>query len=246
MLALVVDISTHPRVAHPRAKCYKCYNVSIPHTQARTRGSSRCVACLLYTSCSPKRERVGAQGVSPVSYTHLARLSENAWELKRERVGAQGVSPVSYTHLARLSENAWELKRERVGAQGVSPVSYTHLARLSENAWELKRERVGAQGVSPVSYTHLARLSENAWELKPGAFAQARSPRSGERSPLAQAASPRLGEITTEALGGFSHARLGEPSSPERPHSSPKERGQKGALAAKRKEHNNSRNELES
>jgi len=58
--------------------------------------------------------------------------------------------------------------------------------------------------------------------LKPGAFAQARSPRSGERSPLAQAASPRLGEITTEALGGFSHARLGEPSSPERPHSSPK------------------------
>ncbi|QCD86675.1 hypothetical protein DEO72_LG3g1199 [Vigna unguiculata] len=46
-------------------------------------------------------------------------------------------------------------------------------------------------------------------------LAQARSPHSGERSPLAQATNPRLGEITTEALGGFSHARLGEPSSPE-------------------------------
>jgi len=30
MLALVVDYPAHPRVAHPRAKCY---NVSIPHTQ---------------------------------------------------------------------------------------------------------------------------------------------------------------------------------------------------------------------
>ncbi|QCD94029.1 hypothetical protein DEO72_LG5g2107 [Vigna unguiculata] len=33
MLALVVDISAHPRAAHSRATCYKCYNVSIPHTQ---------------------------------------------------------------------------------------------------------------------------------------------------------------------------------------------------------------------
>ena len=29
----LVDFSTHPRAVHPRAKCYKCYNVSIPHTQ---------------------------------------------------------------------------------------------------------------------------------------------------------------------------------------------------------------------
>jgi len=43
-------------------------------------------------------------------------------------------------------------------------------------------------------------------------LAQARSLRSGERGPLAQATSPRLGEITTETLGGFSHARLGEPT----------------------------------
>ena len=33
MLALMVDFSAQPRSAHPRAKCYKCYNVSIPHTQ---------------------------------------------------------------------------------------------------------------------------------------------------------------------------------------------------------------------
>jgi len=34
MLALVVDTSTHPRAAHPRAMCYKCYNESIPlHTR---------------------------------------------------------------------------------------------------------------------------------------------------------------------------------------------------------------------
>ena len=44
-------------------------------------------------------------------------------------------------------------------------------------------------------------------------LAQARSPHSGERSPLAQATDPRLGEIATEALGGFLHAHLGEPSS---------------------------------
>jgi len=30
MLALVVDTSAHPRAAHPRAMCYKCYNESIP------------------------------------------------------------------------------------------------------------------------------------------------------------------------------------------------------------------------
>jgi len=34
-------------------------------------------------------------------------------------------------------------------------------------------------------------------------LAQARSPRSGEMSPLAQAADSRLGEIATGALGGF-------------------------------------------
>jgi len=34
MLALVVDTSTHPQAAHPRAMCYKCYNESIPsHTR---------------------------------------------------------------------------------------------------------------------------------------------------------------------------------------------------------------------
>jgi len=43
-------------------------------------------------------------------------------------------------------------------------------------------------------------------------LAQARSPRSSERSPLTQATDPRLGEIATEILGGFSHTRLGEPS----------------------------------
>ncbi|QCD78937.1 hypothetical protein DEO72_LG1g2573 [Vigna unguiculata] len=53
-------------------------------------------------------------------------------------------------------------------------------------------------------------------------LAQAKSPRSSERSPLAQAAGPRLGEIATKALGGFTHSRLGESSSPERAHSSPK------------------------
>jgi len=43
-------------------------------------------------------------------------------------------------------------------------------------------------------------------------LAQARSPRSGERSLLAQAADSRLGKIAIEALGGFLHTRLGEPS----------------------------------
>jgi len=32
MLALVVDTSAHPRAAHPRAMCYKCYNESISLT----------------------------------------------------------------------------------------------------------------------------------------------------------------------------------------------------------------------
>ncbi|QCE15042.1 cation-transporting ATPase 13A1 [Vigna unguiculata] len=39
-------------------------------------------------------------------------------------------------------------------------------------------------------------------------LAQARSPRSGERSSLTQATGPRLGEIATEAMGGFSRTRL--------------------------------------
>jgi len=53
-------------------------------------------------------------------------------------------------------------------------------------------------------------------------LAQARSPRLGERSPLAQAIDPRLGEIAIEALEGFSHARLGKPSSLVWAHSSSK------------------------
>jgi len=32
MHALVVDTSAHPRAAHPRAMCYKCYNESISFT----------------------------------------------------------------------------------------------------------------------------------------------------------------------------------------------------------------------
>jgi len=32
MLALVVDTSAHPRAAHPRAMCYKCYNETISLT----------------------------------------------------------------------------------------------------------------------------------------------------------------------------------------------------------------------
>jgi len=47
MLALVVDTSTHPRAAHPRAKCYKCYNVSIPHTQGYPLMSFRLPATLI-------------------------------------------------------------------------------------------------------------------------------------------------------------------------------------------------------
>jgi len=41
-------------------------------------------------------------------------------------------------------------------------------------------------------------------------LAQGRSPRSGERSALAQAASSRLDEIAIEALRGFANTRLGE------------------------------------
>ncbi|QCD96292.1 hypothetical protein DEO72_LG6g995 [Vigna unguiculata] len=47
-------------------------------------------------------------------------------------------------------------------------------------------------------------------------LAPARSPRSGERSALAQPASSRLGKTTTEALGEFAGARLGEAISAER------------------------------
>ena len=46
-------------------------------------------------------------------------------------------------------------------------------------------------------------------------LAQARSPRSGERSVLTQVADSRLGEIATEGLGSFVNARLGEAISPE-------------------------------
>jgi len=61
-------------------------------------------------------------------------------------------------------------------------------------------------------------VKKTAW---PAAnLAQGRSLRSGERSPLAQAVDSHLIEITTEALGGFLHTRLGEPSSPERGHPS--------------------------
>ena len=34
-------------------------------------------------------------------------------------------------------------------------------------------------------------------------LAQVRGPRSGEKSPLTQATNSRLGEIVTEAMGGF-------------------------------------------
>jgi len=51
---------------------------------------------------------------------------------------------------------------------------------------------------------------------------QARKPRSGERSVLAQAVDSRLGEIVIEGLEGFANARLGEAISPERGHPSPK------------------------
>ena len=47
-------------------------------------------------------------------------------------------------------------------------------------------------------------------------LAQAKSPRSGERSALAQATDSRLGEIATKALGGFANARLGKTISLER------------------------------
>ena len=47
-------------------------------------------------------------------------------------------------------------------------------------------------------------------------LAQARSPRSGERSALAQAACSRLGETATEALRGFANAHSGEAISLER------------------------------
>jgi len=45
-------------------------------------------------------------------------------------------------------------------------------------------------------------------------LAQAGSPRSGERSALAQAADSRLGETATMPLEGFANSRLGEAVSP--------------------------------
>ncbi|QCE13610.1 hypothetical protein DEO72_LG11g605 [Vigna unguiculata] len=53
-------------------------------------------------------------------------------------------------------------------------------------------------------------------------LAQARSPRSCERSALAQAVDSRLGETATEGLRGSLNARLGETNSPEQDHPSPK------------------------
>jgi len=47
-------------------------------------------------------------------------------------------------------------------------------------------------------------------------LAQARSPRSGERSTLTQAVGSRLGVTAIEVLGGFANARLGEAISPKR------------------------------
>ncbi|QCE15022.1 hypothetical protein DEO72_LG11g2030 [Vigna unguiculata] len=42
MLALVVDISAHPRAAHPRAMCYKCYDGSIfPHHKNKQASKQR-------------------------------------------------------------------------------------------------------------------------------------------------------------------------------------------------------------
>ena len=51
-------------------------------------------------------------------------------------------------------------------------------------------------------------------------LAQAGSPRSGERSALAQAADSRLGETATIPLEGFANSRLGEAVSPGRDCSS--------------------------
>jgi len=47
-------------------------------------------------------------------------------------------------------------------------------------------------------------------------LAQARDPRSGEGSALAQAAGSRLGKIASRGLGVFARARSGEAISPER------------------------------
>jgi len=52
--------------------------------------------------------------------------------------------------------------------------------------------------------------------LKLEALAQARG------VPVTQVVDSLLGDIATEALGGFLHTRLGEPSSPKRDHPSPK------------------------
>ncbi|QCE00067.1 hypothetical protein DEO72_LG7g1353 [Vigna unguiculata] len=51
-------------------------------------------------------------------------------------------------------------------------------------------------------------------------LAQAGSPRSGERSDLAQAADSRLGETAIVPLEGFANSRLGEAVSPGRDCSS--------------------------
>jgi len=47
-------------------------------------------------------------------------------------------------------------------------------------------------------------------------LAQARDPRSGEGSALAQVAGSRLGETATEGVGSFAKVRLGEAISPKR------------------------------
>ena len=47
-------------------------------------------------------------------------------------------------------------------------------------------------------------------------LAQARSPRSGDRSVLAQTAGSRLGETANRGPGGFTNSHLGESISPER------------------------------
>jgi len=75
-------------------------------------------------------------------------------------------------------------------------------------------------------------VRKNSWPATH--LARARSTRPGEKGALAWVADSRLGEIATEALGGFVNARLDEPSSLERGHPSSGLRLQQHAKAPTR------------